>query len=282
MNGTLKRLGDYARQMISLETYDEYLQILPGGLERNVEIVQPEIDLAALERVVAEGMNRYEPGDTASDAWLAPRVHATLRLTRRAASDPGIWDYLSAVELRDYVKWRWGDANGTITQEYRIRITSRNREIRHALWRLWWVAELSRNGSDYGPTLEAFAKQDTVEWFVVFALHNRPTAQAFLRFLSTRNDGVWATGQQIKDFAKALDHALTTFALDSIAEDPGPDLTAVYNWIQAKPDPTLMFDRLPEGPNDPIEEVKIESALELMERVYGGMADGQSQNQVAA
>lgn len=272
MSGSLKRLKSYARQMINLETYDEYLSILPGGLDKNVEDLACTIDITPLKQVIDEAMKLYKAGDTSSDAWLAPRVHATLRMTRRQASDPGIWDYLTVVELQNYVKWRWGDDNGNLSQLYRIHITSRNREIRHALWRLWWVAELSRNGNDYHPTLEAFFKQDTVEWFVIFALHNRPTAQAYLRFLSTINDGKWATGKQIKAFTKALNHSLTTYVLDSIAEDPGPDLMAVEKWISEGADPTLMFDKLPEGPEDPIEEEKIERVMMLMNHVYSGMS----------
>ena len=115
--------------------------------------------------------------------------------------------------------------------------------------------------------MEAFKKQDTVEWFVIYALHNRPTAQAFLRFLSTMKDGEWATGQQIVTFAKAINHSLTTYVLDSIAEDPGPDMIAVEYWINQDADPTLMYEKLPEGPNDPIDESTIENVLEFMRHI---------------
>ena len=268
MSETLKRLKPYARKMIRIETIDDYLALLPGGLENNVDELSRRIDLTPLMQVIDVALEQFEAGDTKSDAWLAPRVHATLRMTRREASDPGIWDYLTTIKLQNYVKWRWGDEEGNIPNEYRIHITSRNREIRHALWRLWWIAELSRNGKNYRPTQEAFFRQDTIEWFALAALNNRPTAQAFIRFLSTINDGNWAKGLQIKAFAKAFNHSLTTYVLDNIAEDPGPDLTAVESWINEEADPTLMFDKLPVGPDDPIEEEKIERVLDLMQHVY--------------
>src|SRR3954447_21286653 len=43
----------------------------------------------------------------ASDRWLAPRLHATLRLTRNEAADRGLWAWLAVDLFPDYVRWRW-------------------------------------------------------------------------------------------------------------------------------------------------------------------------------
>lgn len=66
-----------------------------------------EIGLGPLRAVVAHAMRRLAP--EASDAWLAPRMHATVRLTRREAADLRAWHDRAAVALPDYVRWRWRD-----------------------------------------------------------------------------------------------------------------------------------------------------------------------------
>lgn len=270
MSEILMRLNSQGRQRLIPETYNEFVNTLPGGLEHYVEPLHREVALSELKLVIGEAMNRFQPGEPTSDSWLAPRVHATLRLTRREAAGEGIWDYLSGVVLQDYVRWRWGDAEGRIptNRADRIRITSRNRAIRHAVWRLWWIAELSRNGPDYSPTVQAFTKQETVEWFVIRALRNRAAAQAFLKFLGSLRDGEWAIDKQIRRLAKALDHTLTTVVLDAFAPDPGPNLQAVQAWINEKPDATMMFNALPRGPEDPIPEDQVNAALYLLEHLW--------------
>jgi len=52
-----------------------------------------------------------------SDRWLAPRVHATMRLTRREAGEPGLWSYLAVQVLEDYIRWRWKGAEGIVAPE---------------------------------------------------------------------------------------------------------------------------------------------------------------------
>src|SRR4051794_2874114 len=43
-----------------------------------------------------------------SDSWLAPRLHACLRLSRAQASDKGVWHWLAVALGSSYVEWRWG------------------------------------------------------------------------------------------------------------------------------------------------------------------------------
>src|SRR5665213_3745017 len=65
------------------------------------------IDLEPLESVIGEATSRESASPDKSDAWLSPRVHATLRLTRREAADKRIWNYLSLVAFPTYVRWRF-------------------------------------------------------------------------------------------------------------------------------------------------------------------------------
>jgi hypothetical protein len=88
-----------------------------NGSQSAVEYEQYLVDLALardisldpLKGVITAAMRRYDPEK--SDAWLAPRVHATLRLTRREAGDKRVWAYLNVAVFPDYVRWRWRDSD---------------------------------------------------------------------------------------------------------------------------------------------------------------------------
>ena len=96
------------------------------------------------------------PGDpAASDGWLAPRVHSALRLTRREASDPGMWRWLSMTIGSAYLRWRWASEQDVIAP---IRVNGGINK--QALARLWWSAELLRNGGDYTEVGRFLSVQD--------------------------------------------------------------------------------------------------------------------------
>ncbi len=111
-----------------------------------------KIDLSSMRAVFCEAMKRFEFDPWKSDPWLGPRVHATLRLTRREAADKRIWEYLTVIAFPDYVRWRWA-------QEDHDRLVTKDRflgeDSKNAIARLWWAAELTRNGSDYSRTEQA-------------------------------------------------------------------------------------------------------------------------------
>src|SRR4051812_15095748 len=72
-------------------------------------------DLEPLVNIMNKAMEKFsETKREESDRWLAPRVHATLRLTRREAGDAGVWSYLAMSVLDDYVRWRWKGAHGDV------------------------------------------------------------------------------------------------------------------------------------------------------------------------
>src|SRR5262249_1315137 len=112
-----------------------------------------------------------------SDAWLAPRVHATLRLTRREAADRRIWAYLATVALPDYVRWRWRDPADPGAPGAVDRYVG-GAGINALSW-LWWAAELTRDGDGYGPTIRALAgSRFSPAWLELGVLHHRAAAQA--------------------------------------------------------------------------------------------------------
>jgi hypothetical protein len=210
-----------------------------------------KIPLGPLQAVIAEAMRRYDLQKSEpwrSDPWLGPRVHATLRLTRREAADKRVWEYLTVVEHPDYVRWRWrnpDDAEAPVPIDRFLGEDSKN-----SLSRLWWAAELTRNGADYSPTVKALAiSRFSVSWLKLNLIHHRAAALAAVDFLSSfRDEG--ATSEQGKVMAKAVNVALRTLSVDSLAVAPATDAETVREWCQQPVDETTMMDELPQGPDE--------------------------------
>lgn len=219
------------------------------------------IDLSILDAVIDEGM-RFDQQPRDTDGWFAPRVHAALRLSRSEAGQLGIWRYL-AYRYSSYILWRWLGTNGKIPQE---RITGRDN--RQAFSRLWWAAELGRNGSDYTPVLNVFHNQDAALQFLDNdAFHNRPLALAYAEYVSSRQ----LSSAQAKRLGKRINFTLTTSPIDVIAPDTGADGAAIRDWLQSSPDYTLMKgNRLPDGPDDvKVPRSTIDRVMEFVARIDG-------------
>ncbi len=261
MSQPLRRLIPQARTLITKESFCDQSF---GNLDGYVQDLPRSVDVEPLVRVVQTAMRIFPHGDEASDGWLAPRVHAALRLFRSEAADQGIWDYLSVLVLRDYIIWRMADKDGLVNDIDRIIGPFRHQ----AVARLWWAAELSRNGADYGPTEAAFSSQDAVNYLTnVNAFHNRPAALAYIRFIS-HTSATTPIKQMAIETGQTLNHVLTTLVLDSFAPDSGSDMNAIERWIAAAPDATLLDSALPQGPDEPpVPEEKIYAVEQLLGRL---------------
>jgi len=96
------RSNDLAKLPIDDQSVEAMTRLVAG--------VYKQIDISAFQELMEDVIGNYR-GDklpASSDSWLAPRVHATLRLTRQEASDPRIWIYLAVVSAPDYVRHRFG------------------------------------------------------------------------------------------------------------------------------------------------------------------------------
>jgi len=205
-----------------------------------------EVDIEPLVSVVRRAMAEFDASRRVdSDKWLAPRVHATLRLTRREAADNRLWQYLAVVAMPEYVRWRFpGSETTPTTVDHFLGL-----ESKQALSRLWWAAEFFRDGADYSPVSQALSWQNVPNSFLMRYFHNKPLALAAARFLPVAKNGEPANSDEVNAFLKAANLMLTTTVLDAIAPDPGPDPTATRKWVEdASPDETLMFTAEPEGP----------------------------------
>lgn len=214
-----------------------------------------EVDLTGAAAVIEEAMRRFSGNErAASDSWLGPRLHAALRLTRREASRRGVWRYLGVCAFPDYVRWRFTDANKEPPLPPPLERFVGD-ETKHALGRLWWMAEMFRDGADYEPAAKALSNQDVVNnLFRNDTAHHRPTALGAVRVLVPGGERPPLTGREANALAKAVNTTAATVLLDALAPDEPLDDAARMFWIGRAEDhdPGLYFDDLPQGPGDPV------------------------------
>jgi hypothetical protein len=223
------------------------------ALNKVAEPVPGDDARAALHPVrdlVDDAMHEYrEAKATQADAWLAPRLHATLRLNRREAADRKLWNYLALGVAPDYVVWRHMSEpkNGKAPRVAATRF--RGAHYTQAFARLWWAAELFRNGSDYGPVVAACANQDMLNTTLrMDVIDHRPTAQAMVRLIER---GTVSTGRDVNALARAVNTSAATLMYDVIAPDVERDGGPLHEWIEAAETAMAVPRRkLPEGPND--------------------------------
>lgn len=222
-----------------------YLEKMLGVREHRLELVQLVLD---------EGMRRFpQVESTSSDAWIGPRLHAALRLSRREAAVGGIWRFLG-LWAADYVRWRFGPIGGEPNADEAAKSERFiGADSKHALARLWWMAELFRNGYDYSCAVAALTNQDITNYFFRARIaHHRPTALATVEVLQKGITDKAGLGREANALAKAANAAASTLLFDGIATDPLPDLDSRQTWEDDRDnyDPMTCFDKLPVGPDD--------------------------------
>jgi hypothetical protein len=210
-------------------------------------------------------MTRFNDNRRAADGWLAPRLHATLRMTRAEAGDGRLWNHLAMLVAPDYVAWRH---KGTeIAQSSRFS----GPHYTQCFSRLWWAAELFRDGPDYRPVEVACSVQDILNTTLrLDVVDHRPTAQALLSVCkSLISSGVPRPGDHINALSSAVNSAGSTLVYDVLAPD-GPTLVEdLHDWIADGAEaPAARWDRLPEGPDDGrVSRTAIDALVPLFEEL---------------
>jgi hypothetical protein len=219
-----------------------------------------------LRALVEDAMYAHQDVRTRADAWLAPRLHAVLRLTRREAADARLWNFVALSVAPDYVVWRHLPGKG---KEGRPPMVAAGRfrgdHYTQAFSRLWWAAELFRNGADYRPAQVACANQDVLNTVLrLDVIDHRPTAQAILALVAS---GKVRTGRQVNALATAVNSAASTLMYDVVAPDDPWDGEPLEEWIN---DGEHVSSRtLPDGPNDgPVPEESVKKLVEHFEELF--------------
>ncbi|MER5770239.1 DUF6339 family protein [Streptomyces sp. NPDC001985] len=235
---------------------------LPG--ESNRLWVQPIRDL------IDDAMHLYrDDRRTKADAWLAPRIHAALRLTRREAADRRLWNFIALSVAPDYVVWRHLPAKG---KEGQPPLVAPDRfsgaHYTQAFSRLWWAAELFRDGTSYAPAAVACGNQDVLNTVLRLDLvDHRPTVQALIRLVEK---GTVTTGREVNALAIAVNAAAGTLMYDVLAPDDEWDSENLDHWIEeGESAPPVTRRSLPSGPDDgPVPEASVATLLTLFEELF--------------
>jgi hypothetical protein len=208
---------------------------------------EPRWRTAPIRELLGVAMTRFDGNPTAADGWLAPRLHATLRMTRAEAGDGRLWNHLAMLVAPDYVVWRHKGVE--IAQTSRFS----GPHYTQCFSRLWWVAELFRDGPDYRPVEVACSVQDILNTTLrLDVIDHRPTAQALLAvFNGLISSGVPRPGDHINALSSAVNTAGSTLVYDVLTPDNPPLIEDLQDWIaDATEAPAVHWDRLPDGPDD--------------------------------
>ncbi len=188
---------------IAGEELEEYLELEPSG-ER--------VRLGELDSELESIMNSHRRFDTAIDAAAAPAVRDSLTMSRRVAADPGVWHYLATVRYPDFVRHRWEfTSKKAMTEKF---LGAGTDIYSNALHRLWWIAELTREGDDYTLTEEVLSNQTLANkifdrWFARY----EPAAKVCSEKLLGEPSGV------VDEATRRFNHALTNLQLEGLDED---------------------------------------------------------------
>lgn len=201
---------------------DEFLEgdrnIDDETFEEHLENTDIDVDLDRLEEICERAKSEYGgDGDKLQDmdADIAPEIHKALDLTRREASDPEIWNYISLVLHPDFVRHRWSSCA-------RKRFDATINLKRQAFSRLWWIAELTERDGEYELTEIAFSKQDIAQnIFDNNFSHFEPLLEPALKKLDDEPSEVAKKYGEIlnRRFAVRLLETLDEDDLEELAED---------------------------------------------------------------
>ncbi|MEV2272917.1 DUF6339 family protein [Nonomuraea africana] len=264
MNGIPDRIGhlsdEVAAKFLTSAVLEQREPLPTSALDR---ASRPGLwGVEPIRQLVDEAMKRFEPESrTSADAWLAPVLHATLRLTRREAADSGIWNHLALRVAPDYVFWRHPGRPLVNRGRFSGPFYSQ------AFARLWWAAELFRDGPDYDPVVVACGNQDILNTVLrLEVILHRPTAQAILRMLAT---GTVRTGREVNALAQAVNTAGGTIAYEALAPDSVQDSDAYRDWIEDLAGVLVPYDSLPDGPDDGrVPVAAVDELVSLFEKLF--------------
>lgn len=180
---------------------------------------EPAIELDALDHeldIIIATTPRHE---SVVEQRAAPVIHRCLPLSRRDAARPEIWRFLAVVHRPDLVRHRWAFEAWATT---RARYWSPG--VRHdsnVFARLWWIAELTRDGDDYTLTERVFERQTlAIQLFVRRYAWHRPLVAAATDVLAE------AAPREIEHVTRALAGALATRVVEAMAGPVLRDLIA--------------------------------------------------------
>jgi hypothetical protein len=243
---------------------------LAGGqtpdLKPYLEPTEEEFDAEAV-RALFEAAIALEGTKTETDAWLSPRFHFLFRISRRTAGDRGVWAWLAMTVCRPYVMWRFGSDGQMKAWRYYGDL------LRNAVSRLWWGAEMVRNGPSYEDVPRVFGRVRTAEFALELSYSRyRPAAIAFTRVAEGFGNRERLSDEEMKDLSKSINAYLSLTALEAIGLNDDEVSVADDDWRQHRPPLAEVQDAevtALQGPNDGIAS---EAAIKDLEEWFREIA----------
>ncbi len=185
----------------------------PITLPEAIDQLSVEISLSAFNRVITEAMQKFPDDPPSGDLWLSEQIHRALGLPRNVAMDIRVWQFLTCIQSPEYVRYRWG-GSGAVSKERFLGGIKRN-----AFARLWWAAEIMKNGDDYSEIAPCFKSQDLYEAVFGRSFSKFPSAaRAFVRAVKDQERNI------VRAVAKDFNFMLSTFVLEDLPDEQINDL----------------------------------------------------------
>jgi hypothetical protein len=201
----------------------------PPDLARHVEPTDEDFDPDLIRALFTAALELDKP-KAELDSWLAPRFHYLFRISRRTASDRGVWAWLAATICRQYVMTRFAGEGPITPMRYYGEL------LRNAVSRLWWGAEMVRNGPSYEYVPIVFSRVRTAEFALELRYSwYRPAAIAFTRVAEGVGRGKRLSDEEMKDLSKSVNAYLSLTALESIGLNEDENGLFDEDWRQHGP-----------------------------------------------
>ena len=164
-----------------------------------------EADVDGLREVLSDITDEYGEYDHEIDAAAAEPVREHLDFSRHIAADAGLWHWLTVSELHEFVYYRWRES-GNIEEKF---LKAGTDIYSNALHRLWWGAELTRDGNDYTRTETMFQQGELANdvldrWFARY----EPAAKVIVDELDREDSDV------ISDVTRDVKSKLSGYSLE--------------------------------------------------------------------
>jgi hypothetical protein len=199
-----------------------------------------KIDEAGLVALQDEALTRFGPNEKECDAWLAPRLHCILRISRRQARNQGFWRWCALVPFGRYVRHRWAVNEEVAAYRY---LGGSNFLRRNGVSRLWWGAEAMRNGPDYTAVESIFLNSGLEQYILDLRFgHLRASALALARVGAGLGGSAPLTFDQLKELSKRANLLLSGTALESLAPASHEELGDVDRaWLTDEPNTEVII-----------------------------------------
>lgn len=212
----LMRLTNYGQSKVT-EEFLKNPDADPISEPEALQTLEIDVPLDDFNRVVTEAIGKFGiPIPPSADAETAVALHKALKIPRRIAMDKRVWQFLSCVARPDYTRARWTDDGAASLERFLGGIK------RNAFARLWWGAEVMRDGSDYSQVGSCFEPQDLYE--AVFGRSFSkfpPAAKGFIGAVKGEHRNT------IREVAKDFNLMLSTFVVEDLAEERIKNLVGI-------------------------------------------------------